>query len=198
MRGATIAGVVLVAAACGGGAASKPAGGGGAASDGAGAADPAAAYAPLEVGADHASYTKVNKSSFLSPTHGKRFVDIYVNDVGLAAYQSGGDFPVGSVIVKTSWESKDGQPTDVAGPIFVMEKRAAGFAPDRDDWWYGLHWEDVPETWRARMGGASQVYWRSPSQKVDYCAGCHEVYDHHMGLPPEEQRAWTAPAKAGE
>jgi hypothetical protein len=158
--------------------------------------DPAARYAPLEVGADWRSYTRVNRASFESPTHGHRWVDVYVNPIGLAAYRSDAPFPVGTVIVKSSREAADGKPTEVAGPLFVMAKREAGFAPDHDDWWYGLHWEAVPPSWQSRMGGA-QVYWRSPSPRADYCWGCHESYDRNVGLPPVEQRDWSAPAAAG-
>lgn len=189
---------VVVLAACGGGKrASEPAGG---AEGGGGttAADPADGFAALEVGADWSSYTKVNKTSFESPTHGHRFVDIYVNPIGLAAYQSDAELPVGTVVVKTSWEVEGGKPTAVAGPIFVMEKRAAGFSPDHDDWWYGLHWAEVPAAWVGKMGGAEQVYWRSPSTKADYCWGCHESYDRNLGMPPAEQRAWAAPPAGGE
>jgi hypothetical protein len=176
---------ILLLAACGGGSS-----GGGAAPAPAAAPDPAAAYAPLDVGADRATYAKVNKASFESPTHGHRFVDIYVNPIGLEAYRSDAPMPVGSIVVKTSREAKDGAPTDVAGPIFVMEKRAAGFDPEHDDWWYGLHWAEVPDGWRPKMGGATQVYWRSPSPKVGYCAGCHDAYDRELGMPPADQRAW--------
>jgi hypothetical protein len=187
-RTSVIALGLLVACGGGGGAgAGAPAGGGGATGG-----DPAATYAALDVGADWASYTKVNKSSFESPTHGNRWVDVWVNQVGLAAYQSEEPFPVGTIVVKTSWEAEGGAKTDVAGPIFVMHKREAGFAPEHEDWWYGLHWETVPASWVARMGGKEQVYWRSPSSKVDYCWGCHENYDRNMGLPPAEQRAWAA------
>jgi hypothetical protein len=183
----------LVLGGCGGG---KPQAASGASESGAAAGDPAATYAPLDVGADYRSFARVNKSSFVSPTHGGRFVDIYVNPVGLAAYQGEGELPVGSIVVKTSWETRDGKATEVAGPIFVMQKREKGFAPEHDDWWYGLHWESVPEEWVARMGGATQVYWRSPSKKADYCWSCHESYDRNLGMPPAEQRAWAAPAAA--
>jgi hypothetical protein len=166
-----------------------------------GAPQPAAvadpdAYADLEIGFDWASYTKVNREAFESPTHGKRFVDIWVNKVGLQAYVSETAFPVGTVIVKTSVEAAGGKPTGVAGPVFVMQKREAGYAPDHDDWWYALHWAEVPASWVAKMG-AKQVYWRSPSSKVDYCWSCHEAYDRNVGMPPVEQRAFAAPAAAG-
>lgn len=154
------------------------------------APDASAAYGPLEVGADYASYTKVSTEPFASPTHGNRFVEVYVNDIGLDAYQHGGEIPVGAVIVKTSFErGEDDQPSDVAGPIFVMEKRAAGFSAAHDDWYYAMHWADPPAKWQQRLGGP--VYWRSPSTKVDYCWRCHESYDRKLGMVPEAYRTWT-------
>jgi hypothetical protein len=184
-----IAAVLLGTTACSGGAASGT--GGSASSADRSKVDQYSQYAALEAGADYKKWKKMNKAPFLSPTHGNRFVDVYVNDVGAAAYQSGSDgLPVGSIVVKTSWETENGKPTQVAGPIFVMAKRAAGFNPPRQDWWYALHWETVPSHWQARMGGATQVYWRSPSPRVDYCWDCHEGYDRQIGFVPEESRAW--------
>jgi hypothetical protein len=156
-------------------------------------------YGPLEYGADYASWQKMNTESFPSKTHGGRFVDVYVNDVGADAYRSDdAAFPEGTIIVKTSWESKDGQPTDVAGPIFVMKKLAAGADPSTNDWWYALHWETVPESWQSKMGGATQVYWHSPSKKVGYCHGCHENYDREVGRVPADKRASATPSATSE
>ncbi|MDQ3400658.1 MAG: hypothetical protein M3470_06640 [Chloroflexota bacterium] len=89
-------------------------------------ADEASKFAPLEVGADWQSYTKLNKASFKSETHGGRLVDTYVNSIGLDAFKAGTDMPVGSILVKTSKDEDDG----TNGPVFVMEKRAAGFNLD--------------------------------------------------------------------
>ena len=144
-------------------------------------------YAELDVGADWKSYTQLNKEPFFSKTHGKRFVDLYVNDIALEAYKAGTEPPVGSVIVKTSWETADGKPTEVAGPIFVMEKKPAGFSEETSDWWYGLHWAEVPPKWQTVMK-ASKVYWRTPSKKVGYCVDCHDVYDNQIGGIPEASR----------
>ena len=48
-------------------------------------------------------------------------VEVWVNDVGVAAYESeDAEIPVGTIVVKTSHE-KDGS----MGPIFVMEKVSA-------------------------------------------------------------------------
>lgn len=185
--------VIAVAAAvtaCGGAAAPTASPGGGAGPDdlmakGAGApADPDSVYGPLEVGADYATYTKVNTAAFESPTHGGRTADVWVNAVGLAAYQDEtAEIPVGTVIVKTTFE-RDG----AAGPIFVMEKRAAGSNPDHNDWWYAIHWEAPTEAWAKRLGGP--LYWRTPSPKAAYCFDCHEGYDRELGGVPAEQRAW--------
>ena len=154
------------------------------------ATDANAVYGPLEHGSDYKSWTKLNKEAFRSPTHGKRFVNVYVNDIGLEAFKSEDmPFPEGSIVVKDSWEAKDGQPSDVAGPIFVMHKRAKGYDAENEDWWFALHWENVPANWQKRVGG-KQVYWRSPSKKVNYCGGCHQNYDRAIGGVRAEDRAY--------
>jgi hypothetical protein len=176
--------VSLMSIACGGQAAPSTAA---PAAGSAPAAADDAAFGPLEYGADYQSYTRVNKETFQSPTHGRRFVDIYVNDVGLDAYRGESEFPVGTVIVKSSWESEGETRTDVAGPLFVMVKKEKGFDPEHSDWWYGFHWESVPEKWAAKLK-AKQIYWRSPSSKVDYCWKCHDSYDREVGMPPADKR----------
>jgi hypothetical protein len=141
-------------------------------------------FGPLEVGADWQSYTKLNKASFKSETHGGRMVDTYVNAVGLEAYKKGEEMPVGSIVVKTSKDSVDGS----EGPIFVMEKRTKGFNENHGDWWYAIHWANPPEKWAQRLGGP--IYWRTPSKKADYCADCHDNYVTGLGGIPDDQQAW--------
>ena len=140
--------------------------------------DPESVFGPLEVGADYASYTKLTDKPFLSLDHGNRWVDVYVNAIGLAAYDSSGPIPVGTIVVKTSMNDDHGAPGTVPGPIYVMEKRAAGYAPDEDDWWYAIHWAN-PGDDAAKFGGP--VYWRGKSKRVDYCAACHTDYDRSLG-----------------
>lgn len=150
-------------------------------------ADPAATFAPLEVGADYASYVKFNTSPVVSETHGGRLVDTYVNAVGAAAYlDEEAELPVGAVIVKTSTE-RDGAP----GPIFVMEKRAPGFDPEHGDWAYAIHWAAPPAAWAKKLGGP--IYWRSPSPRVGYCVECHDNYDRNLGGIPSDQRIGALP-----
>jgi len=149
------------------------------------APDPEAVFGPLEVGADWASYHKVSKHPFPSKTHGGRFVEVYVNDVGHAAYISDAEFPVGTVIVKTSWESEGGVASDVPGPIFVMRKEKPGYSPEHNDWYYAIHWEHPAPKWNTQP-----LYWRGLSHKVDYCRKCHDDYDREIGGVPQDARAW--------
>lgn len=154
-------------------------------------------FGALEVGADYAtSMTRVNREPFLSPTHGRRWVNVYVNAVGLRAYQAGEDLPVGSIVVKESFEDGGGRPDLTRrGPVFVMERRAAGYAPDRGDYWYALHWAQ-PTGPNARLPNGQALpplYWRGRSARVQYCENCHSAYEpNRMGGVPREQQTWGA------
>lgn len=140
------------------------------------AGDPEAVYGPLDVGADYATYQKLTSTPFLSQAHGSRWVDVYVNAIGAKAYLANTEIPVGTIVVKTSWVDQGGKPSTIAGPIFVMEKRAPGYLPDHGDWYYAIHWAAAP----AKFGGA--VFWRGHSTKVTYChEGCHDYYDRGLG-----------------
>jgi hypothetical protein len=157
-----------------------------------GETDEATTPGPLEVGADWQSYTKANTTPAESGDHGNRFVDTYVNDIGVEAYTDDDEemaIPVGTIIVKTSWErAADGTPSDIPGPVFVMEKREEGFDPGHNDWYYAIHWEKIPAKWSKKLG--ESLYWRTPSKKVDYCWKCHEGYDRELGMVPDENRDW--------
>jgi hypothetical protein len=135
-------------------------------------------FGPLEVGADYATYRKVSDAPFLSLDHGNRWVEVFVNELGARAYLDGTDIPVGTVVVKTSRVTVDKQATDVAGPMFVMEKRAPGYAPDHEDWWYAIYWPDPPAADAKRFGS---IYWRGKSKRVAYCVDCHDNYVRGLG-----------------
>jgi hypothetical protein len=154
---------------------------------GSAAATPAAddsTYAPLDVGADYATYRKFTDAPFLSAAHGNRWVDVYVNAIGADAYlDTAKDIPVGTIVVKTSWiDDGSGRPSTNPGPIFIMEKRAPGYAPDHGDWYFAIHWATAP----ANFGGP--MYWRGSSPKIAYCYDCHDGYDRDLGgLVPSSQ-----------
>lgn len=151
--------------------------------------DLASTFGPLEVGADWATFVKMNTEPVRSETHGGRLVDTYVNRAGAAAYlDDDAEIPVGTVLVKTSTE-----PDGADGPLFVMEKRAAGYAPEHDDWYYAIHWAAPPPAWAKKLGGP--IYWRTPSKKAAYCWECHENYDRGLGGVPGSKRIDALPAE---
>lgn len=132
------------------------------------------------------SYNKVSKDKWISPTHGKRFVEIYVNDVGVEAYKANQAMPVGSIVVKPSWENEGGQP-GADGPLFVMVKKEPGYAPDNGDWFYAFEWAQPTGKWKDK----GPIKWKSPSNSVEYCLDCHDTEgDHQLGGVPEEYRNW--------
>ena len=136
------------------------------------------------------SFTNVSKDKWVSKTHGKRFVEIWVNDVALAAYKDeSAEMPVGSVLVKPSWDNDNGQPGG-EGPLFVMVKKEPGYAGGEweGDWYYAFIWENPTGQWKEKLGGPTR--WESKSGKVEYCWDCHDVEDRQLGMPPEDQRAW--------
>lgn len=148
--------------------------------------DPESTFGPLEVGADYRRYQKVTDKPFQSLDHGNRWVDVYVNAVGVRPYLSGAPMPIGSIVVKTSWQDAGGAPSAIEGPIFIMEKRAPGYAPEHDDWYFAIHWASPPPAERAKFGGP--VYWRGKSPRAAYCWECHDLYDRRLGgLTPSSQ-----------
>jgi hypothetical protein len=133
---------------------------------------------PLEVGGDYLQYTKLTPEPFLSAVHGNRLVNVYVTPSAAQAYLSGGEMPVNAVVVKDSFENVNGQPGP-AGPIFVMQKRAPGYAPEHGDWYYGLYWAQPNGKVLAAQG-------KEPG--VGYCISCHDSYDRQLGgLVPTSQ-----------
>ena len=173
MRRGTILWLGVIAA-CGGPAASAP--------GGAVAAAAQTEFGPLEVGADYArTFNRINREPFQSPDHGNRWVNTYANDVALpAVFADGGPFPVGSIVVKESFEDDGGKPGAARGPTFVMEKRAAGYDAEGLDWWWAIHWEEPSGRLAANVPGP--IYWRGKAGKVAYCWKCHAKWSEHDGV----------------
>ena len=65
-------------------------------------------YGPLDVGANYREFRRVTSLPYLSTVHGGRWVHVYVNDIGADAYVGGGPIPVGTIVVKASWERSRG------------------------------------------------------------------------------------------
>ena len=106
---------------------------------------------------------------YVSDTHGGRYVNNYVNGRGsnYGLYESAGPAPVGTVLAKDSFSvSPKGKVGP--GPLFLMEKMAAGFSSETGDWRYTLilpNGKVLGET-----GGQG-------SKKVGFCADCHQAVD---------------------
>ena len=123
-----------------------------------------------------------NTSPYLSVTHGQRYVNNYANSLAAdyGRFERSGAMPEGAVIVKDSIAvTADGE--IYPGPLFLMEKMAAGFRYATGDWRYTMIMPD---------GSLFGVTKGENSERVEYCIGCHlarERYDH-LYFPPARFR----------
>ena len=116
---------------------------------------------------------------YLSDAHGLRYVNNYANDAGrdYGMYEEAGDMPPGAITIKESFVlSQDGRIG--VGPLFTIEKHAAGTFPDRRDWPYSM----------VMPNGSVQV--SAAIQK--FCNVCHIIAgdeDDYLMFFPDEYRA---------
>lgn len=123
---------------------------------------------------------------FTSATHGNRFVNHYINDIGRDAYMSFNEdnlvMPVGSIAVKESYTlNKKGEVS--RGPLFIMEKVAAGAYPDTDDWKYTTI---IPN---GKILGETGT---DTAKKQKFCHDCHSNVlegQDAMFFPDEDYRS---------
>lgn len=128
-----------------------------------------------------------NTNVFISSTHGNRFVNHYVNDIGKDAYstyaEEGLVMPVGSITAKESFTISKKNGSVRKGPLFLMEKMAAdaGFG-ETGDWKYAVI---LPNGKIMGETGAET------GKKVAFCHGCHESVlegQDAMFFPDEDYR----------
>ena len=138
--------------------------------------------AGLEPVANYWFWALVASSPYQSATHGSRYVNNYANPVAAANYkkfEDGGRMPAGSVLAKDSFVVNPNG-TTAAGPLFVMEKRNAGFNADSFDWAYTMVNPD---------GTVFGVTKGQGSANVEFCVECHaavaEDQDSLFFLPEE-------------
>ena len=131
------------------------------------------------VGGGYRDWRRFNTAPYLSSTHGQLYVNNYANQAGAAygRYERGGPLPEGAVLIKDSIRATaDGE--TAPGPIFVMEKMAAGFNYVSGDWRYSVVTPEG-ELWGATNGAGAE--------RVEFCIGCHlarEATDHLYFPPP--------------
>jgi hypothetical protein len=135
-------------------------------------------WVPAAYAKDYRTWTKVSSFPAAPGAHGERFLLTWVNDKGAKEYLRYADnpnIPAGTLIAKESFSvGSDGKASP--GPLFLMEKVAAGTSPATGDWFYMLVAPD---------GNAIGV------DVVAACSTCHlSVYGHQGGLgyPVEEAR----------
>jgi hypothetical protein len=128
--------------------------------------------------------TKMNSKSWNSRTHGHRWVNTYVSKDAVRAYENEDSLPIGSWIVKESFEDEDNQPSTTPGPLYVMRKGPVADAPRTGGWQFALSWEkpvaNNPE--KVRM----PIKWLPGDAHLNSCAKCHSRFkdrDYLGGIP---------------
>jgi hypothetical protein len=128
--------------------------------------------------ANYRSWTQASTKPANPGWHTERFLMTWVNDVGAAEYLKYAEnptIPAGTVIAKESF-SVDANGKPVKGPLFLMEKAAAGASPKTDDWFY------------------SMVSPKGVPQGINVFAACSECHQGNfadtggLGYPVEEAR----------
>ena len=126
----------------------------------------------------YGTWRRYNDAPYRSATHGQRYANNYANDVARAygRFEKAGELPVGSIIAKDSFAvTRGGEVTP--GPLFVMEKMAAGFNYVSGDWRYIMIMPD------GEVFGMTKGI---NAERVEYCIGCHlvrEGQDHLYFIP---------------
>ncbi len=138
---------------------------------------------------NYLSWRRFNKAPYRSATHGARYVNNYANRIGegYGAFEAVGRLPGGTILVKDSFTATaDGG--IYPGPMFVMEKMAAGFNPESGNWRYSMIMPDG-----SLFGETNGVNSRS----VAFCIGCHATRadTDHLFFLPQEYRQMPLDAK---
>ncbi len=96
-------------------------------------------WIPAEFVRDYRNWTSANTLPANPGFHGGRFLLTRINDIGAEEYlkfaEDNVNIPAGTVIAKESFAvSAAGKVKP--GPLFFMQKVAAGVSPETDDWYY--------------------------------------------------------------
>ena len=96
-------------------------------------------WVPEDFVKDYPKWTRASAFPAAPGFHGGRFLMTYVNSIGADEYlkykPDNVVVPAGTKLAKESFNvDDDGKVTK--GPLFLMEKVAAGTSPETDDWYY--------------------------------------------------------------
>jgi len=130
--------------------------------------------------ADYSAWQRLNSAPYISDQHGARLVNVYVNDKARAFFTATDTqpLPVGAIVIKDSISAVESGGVS-RGPLFVMEKMPAGFAPDFGDWRYSMIMPNGKLF--GETGGDG-------NRAVAFCGECHvqaAELDHLFELPEE-------------
>ncbi len=141
------------------------------------------------------TWRRYNLAPYRSATHGRRFVSNYANPTAkaYARFPKAGTLPVGSVLVKDSFEVT-ARGDVVTGPLSIMEKMPPGFNPASRDWRYT---EIMPN------GEIFGVTKGENAERVGFCIGCHrsagDANDHLYFVPKKYRRQFfEAPSQPAQ
>ena len=135
-------------------------------------------WVPAEFVNDYRSWTPASTLPANPGFHGERYLLTFVNDAGAAEYikyeAERGPMPEGTVIAKESFGIGDDGKVK-PGPLFFMQKAAAGASPKTNDWYYMAV---------AANGTPMGV------NVFTACNECHEGFadSDYLGYPVEEAR----------
>jgi len=135
----------------------------------------------LAVASHYKDWNVFSNQPYVSDTHGGRYVNNYGNALAASydKYEKAGRMPVGALLAKDSFAAQ-GNGKVAAGPLFLMEKMAAGFNKDSGNWRYTMV---LPN---GQVFGTTNG---AGSAKMKFCYECHmsvaEEQDSLMFLPDE-------------
>ena len=108
---------------------------------------------------EYKTYTKINDSLKISPTHGGKFVFTQINSTGIDSYRNKKyPYPDGTIAVKEAHDAND--PASRIDTLYVM-KKTSGFDKDNGDWYYSV----MDSSGKAKMAGV----------KIQMCISCHQA-----------------------
>ena len=129
----------------------------------------------------YAKWKRYNKVSYVSDTHGGRYVNNYANKTGrkYGKYEKAGTMPKGTILAKDSFALSPNGRLSV-GPLFIMEKMGKGFNKASGNWRYTMI---MPN------GSVFGTTGGKGSGNVKFCYECHATADtDSMFFMPEEVR----------
>jgi uncharacterized membrane protein len=133
----------------------------------------------------HETLVKMNVRPWNSRTHGHRWVNTYVSKEAVEDYKNSDPLPVGSLVIKESFEDENNQPSSTPGPLYVMEKGALTDSPRTKGWLYALRWDHPVSNNPEKIKDA--VQWLPGDAHLNSCFKCHSHFkdEDFMGGIPE-------------